>query len=146
MQKLEFGEALELILKQDPRYHTDAYHFLREGLDYTLKLRKRAKETTGHVSGQQLLEGIRQYALKQFGPMVPTVFEYWGVRSGEDFGQMVFNLINVGIFGKSETDSIEDFKGGYTFHNAFVVPFLPVKRAPSARSTPKAQTETDHVL
>jgi uncharacterized repeat protein (TIGR04138 family) len=133
MQKLEFGEALDLILKQDPRYHPDAYHFLRDGLDYTLKLRKRAKESTGHVSGQQLLEGIRQYALKQFGPMVPTVFEYWGVKCGEDFGQMVFNLINVGIFGRSETDSMEDFKGGYSFHNAFVVPFLPAKTASQGR-------------
>lgn len=132
MQKLEFGEAVELVLRNDPRYPADAYHFLREGLDYTLKLRKRAKETTGHVSGQQLLEGIRQYALKQFGPMVPTVFEFWGVHCGEDFGQMVFNLINVGIFGKSESDSIDDFKGGYTFYNAFVVPYLPVKRAPGS--------------
>jgi uncharacterized repeat protein (TIGR04138 family) len=137
MQKLEFGEALDHILKQDPRYHADAYHFLRDGLDYTLKLRKRAKESTGHVSGQQLLEGIRQYALKQFGPMVPTVFESWGVRCGEDFGQMVFNLINAGIFGKSETDSIEDFKGGYTFQNAFVAPYLPVKRAPATRAAVK---------
>ncbi len=135
MQKLEFGEALDQILKQDPRYHADAYHFLRDGLDYTLKLRKRAKEAAGHVSGQQLLEGIRQFALKQFGPMVPTVLGFWGVRCGEDFGQMVFNLIGVGIFGKSDTDSIEDFKGGYTFHNAFVAPFLPVKRAPAGRPT-----------
>jgi uncharacterized repeat protein (TIGR04138 family) len=131
MQKLEFGEALDHILTKDPRYHADAYHFLRDGLDYTLKLRKRAKETTGHVSGQQLLEGIRQFALKQFGPMVPTVFEYWGVRCCEDFGQMVFNLIEVSFFGKSETDSIEDFKGAYTFHHAFVVPFLPIKRVAS---------------
>jgi len=141
MQKLEFGEALEQILNKDPRFHPDAYHFLREGLDHTLKVRKRAKEATGHVTGQQLLEGIRQYALKQFGPMVLTVFEYWGVRCGEDFGQMVFNLIEVGIFGKSATDSVEDFKNGFSFHNAFVVPFLPVKRPPVARPTPKPQTD-----
>ncbi|MEA3213456.1 MAG: hypothetical protein QOE70_6513 [Chthoniobacter sp.] len=125
MQKLDFGEALDVIHGQDPRFDRDAYHFLREALDHTIKQRKKAKEGTGHVNGPQLLEGIRQYALKQFGPMVVTVFSYWGVRSCEDFGEMVFNLIRVGIFGKTETDTVEDFKGGYPFHEAFVTPFLP---------------------
>jgi uncharacterized repeat protein (TIGR04138 family) len=125
MQKLDFGEALDLIHSRDPRYDREAYHFLRDALDYTIKQRKKAKEGTGHVSGQQLLEGIRQYALKQFGPMVPTVLNYWGVQRCDDFGEMVFNLIRVGIFGKTERDSIEDFKHGYSFQEAFVAPFLP---------------------
>ena len=90
-----------------------------------VELRKKAKEPDQHVTGQQLLDGLRQYALKQFGPMVPTVFEYWGVRRGEDFGEMVFNLIRVGIFGKTDQDTIDDFKGGYTFHQAFVAPYVP---------------------
>ncbi len=133
MQKLEFGAALELVLSQDARYDREAYHFLRDALDSTLKHRKRAKEPPGHVSGPQLLEGVRQYALRQFGPMVPTVFGYWGIQSGADFGEMVFNLIRVGIFGKSESDSIEDFKGGYDFQDAFVAPFLPEKAAAPLR-------------
>ena len=127
MQKLDFGEKLEDIVRQDNRYDREAYLFLRDALDHTIKLRKKAKEPDQHVTGQQLLDGIRQYALKQFGPMVPTVFEYWGVRRGEDFGEMVFNFIRVGIFGKTATDSVEDFKGGYSFHDAFVAPFLPEK-------------------
>lgn len=127
MQKLDFGEKLEDIVRQDTRYDREAYLFLRDALDHTIKLRKKAKEPDQHVTGQQLLDGIRQYALKQFGPMVPTVFEYWGVRRGEDFGEMVFNFIRVGIFGKTDTDSVEDFKGGYSFHDAFVAPFLPEK-------------------
>ena len=127
MQKLDFGEALDVIRKKDPRYERDAYHFLRDALDYTIKQRKKAREggPCGHVTGQQLLEGIRLYALKQFGPMALTVLEYWGVRRCDDFGEMVFNLISVGIFGKTETDTIEDFRGAYTFHDAFVAPFLP---------------------
>lgn len=127
MQKLDFGEALEVIHKKDPRYDREAYHFLRDALDYTIKQRKKAREggASGHVTGQQLLEGIRHYALKQFGPMVLTVLEYWGVRRCDDFGEMVFNLISVGIFGKTETDTLEDFRGAYTFHDAFVAPFLP---------------------
>jgi len=98
-------------------------------LDFTIKARKKARETDAHVTGQQLLEGVRQYALKQYGPMVPTVFHFWGVRRCEDFGDMVFNFIRAGVFGKSETDSVDDFKGGYSFHDAFIAPFLPDKPA-----------------
>ncbi len=127
MQKLDFGEKLDHIVQQDPRYDREAYLFLREALDFTIKLRKKAKEGADHVSGQQLLEGIRQYALKQFGPMAPTVLGYWGVQRCEDFGEMVFSFIREGIFGKTETDTIDHFIGAYTFHEAFVVPFLPVK-------------------
>ena len=127
MQKIDFGEKLDLIVQQDPRFDREAYLFLRDALDFTVKLRKKAKEGAEHVSGQQLLEGIRLYALKQYGPMVPTVFSYWGVTRGEDFGEMVFNFIREGVFGKTESDSIEDFGGGYSFHDAFVVPYLPEK-------------------
>jgi uncharacterized repeat protein (TIGR04138 family) len=67
--------------------------------------------------------------------MVPTVLGYWGVRRGEDFGEMVYNFIREGVFGKTETDSIEDFKGGYDFHEAFVLPFLPEK-APALEPQP----------
>jgi len=141
MQKLDFAESLEGIVRQDPRYDREAYLFLRDALDFTIKVRKKAKEVDQHVTGQQLLEGIRQYALKQFGPMVPTVFEYWGVRRGADFGEMVFNFIRVGIFGKTETDSVEDFKGGYTFHDAFVLPFLPEKVHVHSRVPAKSPAE-----
>ena len=125
MQKIDFGEKLAEIVETDQRFDREAYHFLRDALDFTIKARKKAKEPDQHVNGQQLLEGIRQYALRQFGPMVPTVFSYWGVTRGEDFGAMVFNLIGVGIFGKTATDSIEDFQGGYTFREAFVLPYQP---------------------
>jgi uncharacterized repeat protein (TIGR04138 family) len=127
MQKLDFGEKLALIVQQDSRYDREAYLFLRDALDFTVKLRKKARESTDHVTGQQLLEGIRQFALKQYGPMVVTVFAYWGVRRGEDFGEMVFNFIREGVFGKKPTDAVEDFSGGYSFHEAFTIPFLPEK-------------------
>ena len=82
-----------------------------------------------HVSGPELLGGVRQYALKEFGPLVMTVFDSWGVHSCEDIGNMVFNLIDAGIFGKTEEDSIEDFKNVYDFDEAFVKPFAPEKPA-----------------
>lgn len=135
MQKLEFSEAVDLIVDQDRRFDREAYFFLRDSLDYTVKMRKKLREAegTGHVTGQQLLEGIRQYALKQFGPMVPTVFDYWNVHRCEDFGQIVYSLIRVGVFGKTDSDSIEDFKSIYSFEEAFVAPFRPEQPAPRNR-------------
>ena len=127
MQKPDFTEAVDRIVAEKPGIERDAYYFLRDALDYTVKLRKKARETAvdRHVSGQQLLEGIRQHALREFGPMVVTVFEYWGVRRCEDFGEMVYRLIGADVFGKKETDSIDDFGGGYSFREAFVAPFQP---------------------
>jgi uncharacterized repeat protein (TIGR04138 family) len=128
MQKIGFAEALDSIVANDPRYHSDAYVFLRDALDYTTKQQKKTKgASVRHVAGPELLEGVRQYALREFGPMVVTVLSYWGVRSCEDIGNMVFNLIGAGIFGKTEEDSIEDFKNVYDFREVFVKPFEPDK-------------------
>jgi uncharacterized repeat protein (TIGR04138 family) len=131
MQKIGFAEALDSIVASDPRYQREAYIFLRDALDFTTKQQKKIKgATVRHVAGPELLEGVRQYALKEFGPMVVTVFDAWGIRSCEDVGNMVFNLIAAGIFGKTEEDSIEDFKNVFDFNDVFVKPFAPVKPLP----------------
>ncbi|MEY2487156.1 MAG: hypothetical protein QOG67_4007 [Verrucomicrobiota bacterium] len=126
MQKIGFAEALDSIVASDPRYARDAYVFLRDALDFTTKQQKKIKGTTvRHVAGPELLEGVRQYALKEFGPLVTTVFSYWGIHACEDIGHMVFNLIGSGIFGKTDEDSLDDFKNVYDFEEAFVKPFAP---------------------
>jgi len=130
MQKIGFAEALESVVGSDPRYQRDGYIFLRDALDFTTKQQKKVKGVSvRHVSGPELLDGVRQYALKEFGPMVMTVFDSWGIRCSEDIGHMVFNLIGAGVFGKTEQDSIEDFKNVYDFEEAFVKPFAPAKPA-----------------
>jgi len=130
MQKIGFAEALDSIVASDPRYQRDAYVFLRDALDFTTKQQKKVRgATVRHVSGPELLGGVRHYALKEFGPLVMTVFDSWGIHSCEDIGNMVFNLIDAGIFGKTEEDSIEDFKNVYDFDEAFVKPFAPEKPA-----------------
>ena len=126
MQKIGFAEALDSIVATDSRYSREAYVFLRDALDYTTKQQKKTKgATVRHVAGPELLEGVRHYALKEFGPMVLSVFSYWGIDGCEDIGHMVFNLIEAGIFGKTEEDSLEDFKNVYDFKEAFVKPFAP---------------------
>ena len=128
MQKIGFAETLESVVGSDPRYQRDGYIFLRDALDFTTKQQKKIKGVSvRHVTGPELLDGVRQYALKEFGPMVMTVFDSWGIRSCEDIGHMVFNLIGAGVFGKTEQDSIEDFKNVYDFKEAFVKPFAPAK-------------------
>lgn len=148
MQEVSFEQALEQIREKDPRYAREAYLFLREALDHTQKTaNKSARETrhgrveqpvegapVRHVTGQELLDGIRTYALEQFGPMVPTVFEEWGVRSCADFGEIVFNMVEIGLLAKTDKDSREDFKNGYSFDEAFRKPFLPGSKL---ESTPK---------
>jgi uncharacterized repeat protein (TIGR04138 family) len=130
MQKIGFAEALDSIVASDPRYQRDAYAFLRDALDFTTKQQKKVKGVSvRHVTGPELLDGVRQYALKEFGPLVMTVFDNWGIHSCEDVGNMVFNLIGAGVFGKTEEDSIEDFKNVYDFGEAFVKPFAPAKPA-----------------
>jgi uncharacterized repeat protein (TIGR04138 family) len=126
MQTVGFHEALDRIFKDDSRYHPEAYVFLRDALEATLKRRKKArKETSSHVGAAELLDGFRIHGLQEFGPMAITVLAYWGVRSSEDIGNMVFNLVTVGIFGKTDEDTVESFRGGYDFADAFVIPFRP---------------------
>ncbi|WCJ58072.1 hypothetical protein NXS98_10070 [Fontisphaera persica] len=128
MHKVNFDEELEKILERDPRYDREAYHFVREALEHTqkmLKSRGRGRSDTRHVTGQQLLDGIRDLALKQFGPMTITVFEEWGIHRCEDFGEIVFNMVEQGLLSKTKEDSRADFQGGYDFDTAFRQPFLP---------------------
>ena len=133
MQKLDFDDALDALVARDGRYERDAYRFLRDALDFTVKEVHRgaganAAGSSRHVTGQELLDGVRRYALEQFGPLVTTVLGTWRVTTTDDFGRMVFNLIDANIFGRTDRDSLEDFCNGYGFYDAFVRPYLPPGR------------------
>ena len=130
MHDINFDEELEKILTKDPRYTREAYLFVREALDHTQKMigKPSKDDVPRHVTGQQLLEGVRDYALQQFGPMALTVLNEWGLQRCEDFGEIVFNMVENSLLAKTEQDSREDFKGGYSFEEAFRTPFLPANR------------------
>ena len=117
MSGKNFHEVIQLIRKEDARYDTGAYVFMRQALDHTLK----------GILEKELCEGIREFALDQYGPMARTLLNEWGIHQTEDFGQIVFNLVEYGIFGKTENDSIEDFNKVYDFEQAFDEPFRPTK-------------------
>lgn len=116
--------------------------FIREALDYTQKmLGKPTPDEIRHVTGRDLLEGIRHYSLEQFGPMVPTVLGEWGIRSCEDVGEVVFNMVEANLLAKTETDSREDFKGVYDFDDVFAKPFRPTKRVQTETTLPELKTK-----
>lgn len=139
MQNPDFGEIVALICKEDPRFERKAYDFVRLGLDHTVKeLRKKdadRAEKSRHVSGPELLEGLRVYALDQFGPMAKTVLNAWGVKRCSDFGDIVFNLIEYNVFSKTENDRREDFADIFDFEEAFVKPFQPTRRPRGTTAT-----------
>ncbi len=151
MQPIHFEEVVEGIVKRDPRYHLDAYHFLRDALDFTQSLvnrkaRRSTKRRTDavpeeeepkHVSGPELLKGVKEFALEHFGPMTPTVFEEWGITRTRDFGEIVFNMVSEGLLSKTDADRLEDFEDIYDFSTAFRDPFLPgskLNRSPDSSS------------
>ncbi|MGO8702029.1 MAG: Minf_1886 family protein [Limisphaerales bacterium] len=125
--KLE--DDIRRIVATDPRYPYDAYVFVQEALEHTQRSLGRTKIAHKHVAGKELLEGLRQYALDSFGPMVPTVFGEWGIHNCEDIGEIVFNMIDHGIATKTDSDKREDFAGNFSFDDAFRKPFLPAKPA-----------------
>src|ERR1043165_5502528 len=129
MQNPDFAEIVTPNCKEDPRVYRRAYDFVRLGLDHTVKeLRKKdatRAERSRHVSGPELLDGLRIYALDQYGPLSKTVLNAWGIKRCRDFGDIVFNLIEYNVFSKTDNDRKEDFADIYSFDDAFVKPFLP---------------------
>ena len=129
MQEINFDEKVEMILTKDSRYARDAYAFVRESLDFTQKtIGKENRGQVRHITGQELLGGIRQFALAQFGPMAVTVLEEWGVHNSRDFGEIVFNMVEIELLAKTEKDNRDDFNHGYDFTDAFRKPFWPPSR------------------
>ncbi|MBK9137968.1 MAG: hypothetical protein IPM17_04295 [Verrucomicrobia bacterium] len=140
MQPQDFDEVVERIVARDPRYTREAYEFVREALDFTQKaISKANKGKLRHITGQELLAGARAYALQQYGPMALTVLNEWGIRRGEDIGEIVFNLIDARLFSKTDADSRADFEGGFDFEEAFRKPFLPTRPWRPARPTDAAK-------
>ncbi|MDI6774211.1 MAG: hypothetical protein QME60_02280 [Verrucomicrobiota bacterium] len=135
MHEESFIKVIEKIRAKDSRYAVDSYLFVREALDFTSKrLNKPTEGAQRHISGRELLDGIRAFALQEFGPLTLTVLHAWGVNATEDFGKIVFNLVGSGVLGKTEQDHPEDFAAGYDFQEAFAKPFLPRARAKDRRA------------
>ncbi len=120
----KYRHELQRIRELDPRYELGAYVFIQQGVSFAAKrfFTEKSKERQ-HISGQQLLEALREFALQQYGPLTYDVLAQWGIHQTEDIGNLVFSLVEHGLLGASEQDSPKDFAGGYDFTEAFLKPF-----------------------
>ncbi len=119
------------ILREDQRYPIEAYQFVREGLVYAhevMRLGDSDCPSERHITGQQLCEALRRYALDQFGFMAKTVLNNWGIYSTSDFGEIVYNLIRIKHMRKSDDDQREDFDDVYEFDTAFEPQFIVTEK------------------
>jgi uncharacterized repeat protein (TIGR04138 family) len=125
---------LAIVLQRDPRYRPEAYEFVREALGYAQDCLQMGRDPASwgegeeddpeevrserHLTGQELCQAIRQYVIAEYGFMAMAVLNSWGIRSTSDFGEIVYNLIDVGLMKKSKNDRREDFDNVYDFDEA----------------------------
>ena len=131
------SDSFVALLQEDRRYKPEAYIFIFEALSYAQNVLGMGAEKPGelpshaaaadeaeesaerHVTGQELCEAIRQYALHQYGYMAKIVLNSWGLNTTGDFGEVVFNLIRIGKMRKTPSDTRVDFNDIYNFDTAF---------------------------
>lgn len=117
----EFLAAVEAVAEEDGRFHKAAYFFVYDALQYTVEKMGKTPlpKEQRHVSGRDLLGGISEYGLNQFGPLTRAVFAHWGLHQTRDFGQIVFNLVNAELMSKTPEDCLDDFVDVYDFDEEF---------------------------
>ncbi len=126
-------QKLDELVRLDPRYAREAYEFLFAALAHTQRIlgrnsacsvppEKASESSVGeqeaHVTGQQLLMGMRDLALREFGFMARTVFRMWGINRTDDVGELVFNLIDANLMSKTTEDNRNDFHDVYDLDEA----------------------------
>ncbi len=121
--------ALEQIVEEVGLYPIEAYEFIHSGLAYTVqkihgqmkdpKALKKEEKKSYHVTGRDLSEGLREFALLRWGMLARTVLKRWNITRTDDFGRIVFSLVENGHMSKTENDTIEDFKNVFDFATAF---------------------------
>ncbi len=111
----EFYSIISTICSQDSRYYPEAYEFVMEALSFSQKRFRKYK----HISGEELLTGINTLLLKKFGPMTLTVLKHWGIKTTDDFGNIVYNLVENRVLAKDTHDHYDSFKNAYDFNEVF---------------------------
>jgi uncharacterized repeat protein (TIGR04138 family) len=116
MTDMKFAEEiLGKLQEQNPRFHGKAYLFLLSALHWVLA----ELEEPRHITGGELAHGVRELALKQYGPMARTVLAHWGIHETEDLGDIVFAMVECGVLIKREEDRREDFQDVFDFEEVF---------------------------
>jgi uncharacterized repeat protein (TIGR04138 family) len=113
----------KIIRQKAGPYPQEAFQFVRDGLQHTVKMihggEADSAKSDRHVNGAQLCNGLRDYALERYGFLARLVLSRWGITRTDDFGRIVFAMIDAGLMRKSDEDALEDFQGVYDFDDAF---------------------------
>lgn len=109
-------QKIEEIRGKDPRYALRAYEFTRQAVTYASQV---VMAHGAHVTGPELLEAIRRFALDRYGLLAGDVLREWGVMRTQDFGEIVFHLVEADLLSKTDEDRLEDFRDVYAFEDAF---------------------------
>jgi uncharacterized repeat protein (TIGR04138 family) len=133
------SQPLHKLALEDGRFSPEAYRFLFEALETVVQDlgRESAEGVARHVSGQELLTGLKRRATRQFGPLAAQVWRSWGIRESLDWGRMVFLLVDKQMLRRQDGDSLEDFREDFDFDDYFVQGYeleLPPEIAPPALS------------
>jgi uncharacterized repeat protein (TIGR04138 family) len=139
-------DAIVKALTSKGPYPIEAYQFIREGLEYSVgRVQAGGRDSHGpvaegnHVTGQQLCMGLLDFAIARYGMLAPAVLDRWRIHRTDDFGRMVFAMIDVGIMAKTPSDSMEDFRSVYDFAEVFSQD--SIRRRLAAAGAPPAQRE-----
>jgi uncharacterized repeat protein (TIGR04138 family) len=129
-----FNAKLAEVVRRDSRYAYEAYEFVFQALHHTQQMLDRlppphaneaelAAEPKHHVTGKELLQGVRSLAQREFGLMARIVFHMWGIHKTDDFGEIVFNLIEAELMSKTSEDTRADFHNLYNLDHALLEGF-----------------------
>ena len=120
---LQSQKSRDQVIRKDGRYPVEAFEFLQEGMARAVKAvygeKPPATDGNCHVTGKQVCLSIRDLALERWGFLARNVLLHWNIRASLDFGHMVYLMINAGFMHKTDEDSLEDFRGVFTFEEAF---------------------------
>jgi uncharacterized repeat protein (TIGR04138 family) len=120
---MEHKDLMDVV--QSTKYPLDAFLFVQKGLDFTVRSTHgepdpEADPASRHVSGRQLCEGLREYAVEQYGLMARSVLRRWRITSCVDFGRIVFAMVEAEFMQKTDHDTLEDFENLFDFEDAFL--------------------------
>ena len=122
---MSFEEAVSQYLLEDPRYPAEAYYFIRDGFEYAARDLEEKEGAPRHLSGRELADGLKEFALDEYGPMAFFTLGQWNIHRTADFGELVYNLIRMGRFSQNKGDKKSDFNDLYDFDEVFNGPFRP---------------------
>jgi len=116
----DVSDVVNNLARTSGKYPVEAFHFVRQGLQFTIEhVHGQDVSEPQHITGKDLCWGLRDFAINRWGLLAPTVLKNWNITRTEDFGQLVFAMVESGVMAKNDNDKLDDFNSVYDFKSAF---------------------------